>query len=315
MIEPDARRERRNFGVRVSMLFAAIFVVAGTNLPYLPVWLDWKGLGAREIAIITATPLFIRVLVTPAIAFAADRAGDHRRFLVVLSWCGLTALVVLSQSSGFLADPDLHRGLRPGLDHDHAADRDRGAERRQGGGARLWPHAPMGIAQLCCRQPRGRLGRGALRSGLGHLAGGGWGRAHDGGRTHACPADRSRPPEGSDQPATPAHVRRCELAVFATVSDFPSRHGRDAGRACHVLHLRHAPLGQPGSVGGLARRSLGHRCNCRDCGLYLLGCSRETVRRCRTDRHCRRSGGSFGGWPWVSTLPLPPWLPCRPCTG
>ena len=101
MIEPDARRERRNFGVRVSMLFAAIFVVAGTNLPYLPVWLDWKGLGAREIAIITATPLFIRVLVTPAIAFAADRAGDHRRFLIVLSWCGLTALVALSQSSGF----------------------------------------------------------------------------------------------------------------------------------------------------------------------------------------------------------------------
>ena len=101
MIEPDVRRERRNFGVRVSVLFAAIFAVAGTNLPYLPVWLDWKGLGAREIAIVTATPLFIRVLVTPAIAFAADRAGDHRRFLIVLSWAGLAALIALSQSSGF----------------------------------------------------------------------------------------------------------------------------------------------------------------------------------------------------------------------
>jgi PPP family 3-phenylpropionic acid transporter len=101
MIQPEARRERRNFGVRASVLFAAIFVVAGTNLPYLPVWLDWKGLGPRDIAIITAVPLFIRVAVTPVVAFAADRAGDHRRFLIVLSWCGLAALLALSQSSTF----------------------------------------------------------------------------------------------------------------------------------------------------------------------------------------------------------------------
>ena len=168
-----------------------------------------EGLGPREIAIITATPLFIRVLVTPAIAFAADRAGDHRRFLIVLSWCGLAALARAVAVVGLLADPDLHRGLRPGLDHDHAADRDGGAERRQSGGARLWPHAPVGIAQLHRRQPRWRLGRGALRRGIGHLAGGGRRRAHDGGRAHACPADRARPPEGGDQPAAPAHIRRC----------------------------------------------------------------------------------------------------------
>jgi PPP family 3-phenylpropionic acid transporter len=97
MSEADAGRERRNFAARVSVLFAAIFVVAGTNLPYLPVWLDWKGLSPREIALITALPLFVRVLVTPAIAFAADRSGDHRLFLIVLSWCGLAALVLLEQ--------------------------------------------------------------------------------------------------------------------------------------------------------------------------------------------------------------------------
>ena len=82
-------------------MFAAIFVVAGTNLPFLPVWLDWAGLGPREIAIITATPLFVRLIVTPAVAFAADRSGDHRRFLIGLSWCGLLALAVLTQFRGF----------------------------------------------------------------------------------------------------------------------------------------------------------------------------------------------------------------------
>ena len=97
----DADRRRRNFAARVSLLFGAIFVVAGINLPYLPVWLDWRGLDPREIAIITAAPLIVRVVVTPAIAFAADRAGDHRRFLIVLAWCGLAALLALSQSTGF----------------------------------------------------------------------------------------------------------------------------------------------------------------------------------------------------------------------
>ena len=101
MSERDAGREGRTFAARVSMLFAAIFVVAGTNLPYFPVWLDWQGLGPREIALITAVPLFVRVIVTPAVAFAADRAGDHRLFLIVLSWIGLAALLALSQSAGF----------------------------------------------------------------------------------------------------------------------------------------------------------------------------------------------------------------------
>ncbi len=111
MSAPGAGRDHRNFAVRVSILFAAIFVVAGTNLPYLPVWLDWKGLSPSEIALITALPLFVRVLVTPVIAFAADRTGDHRRFLIALSWCGLAALTFAVAVDGLLADPRLLRWL------------------------------------------------------------------------------------------------------------------------------------------------------------------------------------------------------------
>ncbi len=101
MTAPGAERERRAFAARVALLFAAISTVIGTNLPYLPVWLDWAGMSATEIAVITATPMFVRVAVTPAIAFAADRAGEHRKFVVLLAWVGLAALVVLAQSRGF----------------------------------------------------------------------------------------------------------------------------------------------------------------------------------------------------------------------
>ena len=103
MSADDAERERRGFAARVSALFAAFFFVAGANLAYLPVWLDWAGLGPREIAIVMAAPLFVRVAATPAIAFAADRAGDHRRFLIALSWAALAALLALAQLRGFWA--------------------------------------------------------------------------------------------------------------------------------------------------------------------------------------------------------------------
>jgi PPP family 3-phenylpropionic acid transporter len=101
MSDRAAQRERRRFATRVSLLFGAVCVIAGTQLPYLPVWLDGVGLTAREIAVVTAAPMLLRVAVTPAIAFAADHSGDHRRFLIGLAWAGLAALIALSQSATF----------------------------------------------------------------------------------------------------------------------------------------------------------------------------------------------------------------------
>jgi PPP family 3-phenylpropionic acid transporter len=103
MSQDDADRDGLGFAVRVSALFAAFFFLAGLNVAYLPLWLDWAGLGPREIAAITAAPLFVRVAATPVIAFAADRTGDHRRFLVALAWAVLAALLVLTQARGFWA--------------------------------------------------------------------------------------------------------------------------------------------------------------------------------------------------------------------
>lgn len=91
----------RAFAWRVSVLFAALSVVIGINLPYLPVWLDWVGLTATEIALVTAVPLFVRVLATPVVGYAADRAGNYRGFLIGLSCVSLAALVALALSAGF----------------------------------------------------------------------------------------------------------------------------------------------------------------------------------------------------------------------
>lgn len=87
--------------LRLGTFYAALFVVAGTKLPYFPIWLDGRGLGTAEIAAIVALPLFVRIAVTPLIGVAADARGDRRQALVVLAWVALAAFVMLGFVGGF----------------------------------------------------------------------------------------------------------------------------------------------------------------------------------------------------------------------
>lgn len=90
------------FSARLGLFYAAVFLVMGTQLPYLPLWLDWRGLSAAEISVISSAPLFVRLIATPGIAFVADRHGNHRRVLIVLAWAGcLTLLALASGAAGF----------------------------------------------------------------------------------------------------------------------------------------------------------------------------------------------------------------------
>lgn len=91
----------KTYGVRVSAFFAALFLIYGFHIPYLPLWLEWRGLTAGEIGIITAVPYFLRLVVTPSVAYTADRIGDHRRVILLLAWGALGAALALSQSAGF----------------------------------------------------------------------------------------------------------------------------------------------------------------------------------------------------------------------
>ena len=100
---PTNRRveDATSFSVRLSFMFGALFMVTGIQLPYLPVWLDWRGLTATEIGIVTSTPLFLGLVATPAIALFADRRGDHRSVIVTLVWCALVSVWLLARIQGF----------------------------------------------------------------------------------------------------------------------------------------------------------------------------------------------------------------------
>ena len=100
MSEPNAltpTARARAIGMRLALLYGALFVIHGVSLTYLPVWLDARGLTAGQIALATSAPTFLRLMATPAIAFLADRAQAHRAFVLGLSWAGLALLLLLTQ--------------------------------------------------------------------------------------------------------------------------------------------------------------------------------------------------------------------------
>lgn len=94
-------REPLSFTVRLAIFYGALFLIYGVHLPYLPVWLDWRGLTPTEISIITATPFFLRVFITPTVALYADHHGAHRALAIGLAVSALALALVLGFMSSF----------------------------------------------------------------------------------------------------------------------------------------------------------------------------------------------------------------------
>ena len=99
--ELDLNTAALPFTVRASLYYAAIFGNLGIYLPFIPVWLDDRGMTPVEIGIITSAPLFIRVIATPGIAIWSDRRGDHRSTIIIGGWMGLAAAAALIYATGF----------------------------------------------------------------------------------------------------------------------------------------------------------------------------------------------------------------------
>lgn len=90
-----------SYGTRVGLFFGAVFLVYGVYVPFLPLWLDWRGLTAAQIGILTSAPYLARLVATPAIGYAADRIGDPPRVIRWLAWSALAAALLVTQSFGF----------------------------------------------------------------------------------------------------------------------------------------------------------------------------------------------------------------------
>ncbi|HLH89809.1 MAG TPA: MFS transporter [Xanthobacteraceae bacterium] len=89
--------------LRLSFFYGAYFLYGGLSLPFLPAWLGVKGLDAREIGIVLAAPMVVRVLAVPLWSRLADRLGMLPRALVAAAAASVAAFALVGVLSGFAA--------------------------------------------------------------------------------------------------------------------------------------------------------------------------------------------------------------------
>jgi PPP family 3-phenylpropionic acid transporter len=71
------------FAWRVAAFYAALFVVLGVQVPFLPVWLAAKGLDAAAIGVVLAIPMMVRLAAIPLATHGADRHDALRAALMI----------------------------------------------------------------------------------------------------------------------------------------------------------------------------------------------------------------------------------------
>jgi PPP family 3-phenylpropionic acid transporter len=87
--------------MRLSAFYTAIFSVTGIQLPFWPVWLTSRGLTAREIGILLAAAIWVKVLATPAIGAIADKTGRPQLLMAALALAALAAYAGLLPAAGW----------------------------------------------------------------------------------------------------------------------------------------------------------------------------------------------------------------------
>jgi PPP family 3-phenylpropionic acid transporter len=91
------------FVLRLALFYGAFFVYLGLSMPFIPAWLAAKGLDARQIGIVLAAPMVVRVIAVPLATRIADRFGTLRRALIAASCASVLGFALVGAVSGFAA--------------------------------------------------------------------------------------------------------------------------------------------------------------------------------------------------------------------
>lgn len=85
----------------LALLYAAILAGVGVNMPFLPLWLQDRGLSPAEIGVVVGAPLLVRMLSNPLAGELADRSGRPVLVLRASALLGVGFYLLLSQAHGF----------------------------------------------------------------------------------------------------------------------------------------------------------------------------------------------------------------------
>jgi MFS transporter, PPP family, 3-phenylpropionic acid transporter len=87
--------------LRLALFYAAVFIVFGVRVPFWPPWLAARGLSAEEIGIVLAVTQWVGVAAAPMAGIAADRGGEPRRIMLMLSLAAAVGFLLCLPATGF----------------------------------------------------------------------------------------------------------------------------------------------------------------------------------------------------------------------
>jgi len=85
-------------GPLLAAAFASFYLALGIQMPYLPLWLQHRGLGPEEIGVAVAVPLLTRLVSTPILGFLSDKVGRPRATLSALAAMTCVSMGLLALS-------------------------------------------------------------------------------------------------------------------------------------------------------------------------------------------------------------------------
>lgn len=91
----------RDFGFRLSLFNAVLFIGSGIQLPFLPLWLKDKGLPDQEAALIVGLMMAVRIAGIPFGTFIADVMQRRRAVIIACASGAALSYLMLHFMEGF----------------------------------------------------------------------------------------------------------------------------------------------------------------------------------------------------------------------
>ncbi|MGH6953443.1 MAG: MFS transporter [Alphaproteobacteria bacterium] len=88
---------------RLALFYAAVFTAIGVHVPFWPVWLSARGMSATEIGILLSTMIWMRAIANLVVADIADRRGERRRPMLLMSLASVVSYALFAPAHGFWA--------------------------------------------------------------------------------------------------------------------------------------------------------------------------------------------------------------------
>jgi PPP family 3-phenylpropionic acid transporter len=91
----------RHFTFRLSLFNAVLFLGSGILLPFLPLWLQDRGLADTQVTLVVGLMMAVRVVGIPVGTFIADLTRRRRMVIVVCAFGSTLSYLLMAAMTGF----------------------------------------------------------------------------------------------------------------------------------------------------------------------------------------------------------------------